>query len=450
MSKSKRIHKKLWSIHNWVGLYAGVVIAILSVTGVVALFKVEIDEALNAKYLEIRTPNKTRTYHPELTKLIDSLTTEYGAANFGRIVPSVDTSKNWIIAFSIKDRNIKGFQTREIFFNPYTAKVIASSDRNYRKTFAHYIRHLHVRLFNGFLGRWWVGLGGLALLVSTITGILIYGGFMKRQFFGAIRNKNLRLKSADYHKIIGMTTLLFNLMIAITGAWLGLQAILQPALQIKSPERFQHTEKPISKEEDLAHYIDFMEAFNTSRTLFPDLIPNAMVSSRDGSRTITIKGNVPKTAYQENVNYIVLDKKDYRELGRYDIREKSLHDKVYYAQEGLHYGQFGGIWVKVIYSFFGLTSGALSILGFVHYLERTKSKQKKKINYRTTGKKVGLWSFWILAFCVLLYVLTVTIGENIPTLVITLVIYGALLFYLIKYIVKFIKSRFKALVKKRT
>ena len=450
MSGSKKINKKLWSIHNWVGLYAGVVIAILSVTGVVALFKVEIDEAINAKYLKISTPNSTTTYHPDVTKLIDSLNTEYGAANFGRIVPSLDKSKNWMIAFSVKDRNLKGIKSREIFFNPYTAKVAGSSDKDFFKTFAHYIRHLHVRLFNGFLGRWLVGLGGLALLISTITGILIYGEFMKRQFFGAIRNKNLKLKSADYHKIIGMATLLFNLMIATTGAWLGLQSILQPALQIKSPERYKQTEKPISEEADIVYYTDYMQAFEASRILFPDLIPNFMAPSRNGNRTITIKGDVPKTAYQGNVNYIVLDKKDYSELARYDIREKSLHDKIYYAQEGLHYGDFGGIWVKVIYSFFGLTSGALSILGFILYLERTKAKQKRKVNYKTTGKKVWLWSFWITAICVLLYVLTATFGDDIPTQIVTLASWGSLLFYLIKYLVVFLKRKYKALIKKQT
>ncbi|MEM9142615.1 MAG: PepSY-associated TM helix domain-containing protein, partial [Bacteroidota bacterium] len=271
MSGSKKIHKKLWNIHNWVGLYAGVFIAILSVSGVVALFKVEIDEAINAHYFTIDSQNTVATYHPDIIQLIDSLKLEYGEANLSSITPSLDTSKNWIINFNVVEREpYPVAYAYQIFFNPYTGKVVGVRDRF--KTFSHYIRHLHVRLFNGLLGRWWVGIGGIALLISTITGLWIYGGFMKRQFFGAIRNKNLKLKSADYHKIIGMTTLLFNLMIAVTGAWLGLQAILQPVLLIKSPERYQQTEKPLSKEEDIAYEVDYIKAFEISRALFPDLI----------------------------------------------------------------------------------------------------------------------------------------------------------------------------------
>lgn len=447
LSRSKKINKKLWSIHNWVGLYAGVVIAVLSVTGVLALFKVEIDEALNSKYYEIGIPPVGQTsYNPDFNKVVDSLKTVYGASNFGGVVPSLDTSRNWRVFFAVTDGiPIINTHNYEIFVNPYTAEVMGT--RDYFKTFGHYIRHIHVRMFNGLMGRWWVGLGGIALLISTITGILIYGGFMKRQFFGAIRKKNLKVKSADYHKIIGMTTLLFNLMIAITGAWLGLQSILQPVLLVKSPERYKRTEKPISKEEDIAHTVDYIKAFNTSRELFPDLVPSAIAPSSNGTQTITIKGDVPKTAYAHGINNIVLDKKDYTELARYDIRKKSMHDKAYYAQEGLHYGDFGGIWVKVIYSFFGLTSGVLSILGFVLYLERTKSKQKAKVNYKTTGKKVWLWSFWTTAVCALIYIITITLGRAIPTVVVTLAFWIPVLFYLIKYVLVFFVRGVKMLVK---
>ncbi|MEM9338703.1 MAG: PepSY domain-containing protein [Bacteroidota bacterium] len=436
MAGSKKVNKKLWRIHNWVGLYAGVVIAILSVTGVLALFKVEIDEAINARYFEIDTPDQEAAFHPEVNNLIDSLKNEYGASNFDRIFPSVDKAKNWRLRFNIASGNpLFNNHQYEVFINPYAGKVVGV--RDYLKTFGHYIRHIHVRLFNGVLGRFWVGFGGLALLVSTITGILIYGEFMKRQFFGAIRKKNLKLKSADYHKVVGMTALLFNLMISVTGAWLGLQFLLQPALQIKSPETYKRAEKPISKEDDLDYAVDYVKAFETSRAVFPDLTPGFIKLSKDGSRKITIKGDVPKTAYQNDANYLILDKKDYEVLGQYDIRKKSLHDKVYYAQEGLHYGDFGGIWVKVIYSFFGLTSGVLSILGFVLYLERTKTKQKQKVNYKTTGRKVWLWSFWVTAVCVLFYISTITIGKSIPTAIVTFISWGFFLFYLIKYLIVF-------------
>src|SRR3546814_13544545 len=83
---------------------------------------------------------------------------------------------------------------------------------------------MHVRLYEGNWGQQLVGIGGLALAVVAITGLMIYGNFMKRQVWPAVRNrKNIRIVMADWHKLIGISPLAFTLVIALTGAWLGLQ-----------------------------------------------------------------------------------------------------------------------------------------------------------------------------------------------------------------------------------
>ena len=165
MFNSKKVNKKLWSIHNWVGLYGGIVIAILSVSGVVALFKVEIDEMLNAKYFKIDNPNQNLDFHPEVGVLIDSLKLEYGEANLYDISPSLESNKKWDARFNVVKRKPRPRAfAYEVFFNPYTGEVVGR--RDYFKTFGHYIRHLHVRLFTRPLGRILVVIGGLALLIS--------------------------------------------------------------------------------------------------------------------------------------------------------------------------------------------------------------------------------------------------------------------------------------------
>ena len=87
MSSSKKMNRKLWRIHNWVGLYTGIVIAVLSLTGVLALFRVEIDQAINSSYFEIAESEQLASFHPGVTQLIDSLKNEYGADNFTGISP---------------------------------------------------------------------------------------------------------------------------------------------------------------------------------------------------------------------------------------------------------------------------------------------------------------------------------------------------------------------------
>ncbi|MGO3164539.1 MAG: PepSY domain-containing protein, partial [Sphingobacteriaceae bacterium] len=54
----------------------------------------------------------------------------------------------------------------------------------------------------------------------------------------------------------------------------------------------------------------------------------------------------------------------------------------YYVQEALHFGNFGGIGLKILYAFLGLTSGFLSISGFVVFLYR-KNKKNANADQRT-------------------------------------------------------------------
>ena len=150
----------IWKIHNWLGLYTGIIIVFLSITGAAALFRPEIDRLLN----------------PELTKVADS--TEKASLNL-------------------------------------IAPIIFLNKRNYFKSFSYFLRNIHVRFYEAYYGRQIVGLAGIALFLSTITGLLIYGKFMKKQPFGKIRKSKLRITQADIHKLVGISTLAFNLMIGI-------------------------------------------------------------------------------------------------------------------------------------------------------------------------------------------------------------------------------------------
>src|SRR5690606_13729006 len=73
-NKAKRNDKKLlWRIHHWAGLYAGILIGVLSLTGALAVFIPEIDSLiLKYRYEAMSTPSSA-TY-PQIANSIDSLT----------------------------------------------------------------------------------------------------------------------------------------------------------------------------------------------------------------------------------------------------------------------------------------------------------------------------------------------------------------------------------------
>ncbi len=435
MKKSQHLHKKIWGLHNWIGLYAGIVIAFLSISGVLALFKVEIDKTLNSSLYKV-VPKSEKT---AITPIVDSLKTVFGSDSFNGVKYSENQDESVIIWF-FQRKGALDYVSFEIFVDPYTGKVLGT--RDYYTTFAYFIRHLHVRFYEGFFGRKLVGIAGLALLISTITGFWIYGGFMKKQFFGVIRKKNLRILLADYHKLIGITTLFFNLVIAITGTWLGLQGWLQPVvMESGRPNSYKVEEKILSEEEDVAYNFNYEKAYAKSIELFPELVPQIFRSSKDGSRSVSIYGTVPRTAFERESFVLTLDKETLQEVHRFDIRKATLGKKLFFIQESMHFGDWGGIWLKIIYAFFGLTSGFLAITGFIVYLKRTERKRKDQPNFIALKPLLLRWTFAFLGICILLAVLTQFYGVVLPTAIVVISFYGWILFLVIKGIVKLIKNK---------
>lgn len=371
------MNKKLWAIHNWVGLYFGIVIAILSVTGAAVLFKDEIDVALNREVFTVDVPANPQRV--SLQPVIDQLKKHYPEYTFRDVILSAP-DESWRVNLDYRKIDSDS-ESRQVFVNPYTGEILGS--RDYYKSFAFFLRNIHVRLYESYYGRQIVGLAGVALVVMTITGLLIYGNFTRRQRFGTIRKKNIRTFTADWHKYIGITTLVFNLLIATTGAWLGLQPKLMKWFGTKNPNAVYKSAEIISPEADQALSIDYERVLAASRQAFPDLIPAYIRPSREGERTVEIYGDVPKTAYEPHINRLVLDKQTYETKFVYDIRQQTINDKVYFVQEALHFGSFGGIWLKIVYCLFGLTSGVLSITGFIIYLDRIRKKEPRHVPLET-------------------------------------------------------------------
>jgi uncharacterized iron-regulated membrane protein len=181
-----------------------------------------------------------------------------------------------------------------------------------------------------------------------------------------------------------VTALLFNLVIAVTGAWLGLQPKVMKWTGMKAPNFYQ-ADKPISAEEDKAMTVNYDALLVKSKKAYPDLLPLYLRASSDGSRHLQVYGNIPGTGYERQLQKLVLDKQTQAVMYRYDARKADFADQLYSVQEALHFGDFGGALLKVVYCLFGLSSGALSITGYIIYLKR---REKKGDKTRSTAKPV--------------------------------------------------------------
>jgi Uncharacterized iron-regulated membrane protein len=424
--KAENNKKLFWRLHHWVGLYTGILIGALSLTGAVAVFIPEIDGWIVRHHYNAQS-SPSPTGDPQFSQSIDSLINQH--PDYSSLSISLPDHSGQVVHADVILRPESGNLKRVDFFID-AGKDRIIGQRNHQNSLANYLRQMHVRLYEGYWGRQLVGIGGLALAVVAITGLLIYGNFMKKQSWPKLRKtRDMRIIMADWHKILGISALAFNVVIALTGAWLGLQPWLMRWLEIKTPNTFKAA-IVMEPEADKTMHVNWNEILKTAKKEFPALQPRQLSSSTNGSGTVTVRGNIAGQIYERDINVLVLSKTDYRPIFKYDVRQQPPSHKFYFIQEALHFGDFGGLMLKALYALLGLTSGFLSISGFVIFLLRRQ--KKKKFQWADAWKTTFVYSVAVLLFLIGIALISLFIGYATASLIAGILI-NTLLIGLIGY-----------------
>ena len=281
---------------------------------------------------------------------------------------------------------------------------------------------MHIKLYDSYYGRGIVGIFGLFFLLSLITGIIIYPKFLRKRKIFSIRKKVKRAFYSDLHKLIGILALLFNLVIAITGAWLG----IMDWIDMDKPNKYKASIVN-SKERDAILVPEIEPLIESAKEYFPDMIPHFLYLSKNGESTATILGDIENYPYERHTQKIVIDKLSAKPIFIYDVREQNFKHKLFYVQEALHFGDFWGLPLKLIYFLFGFTASILSITGYYIYLSRIKSKLKKPI------KKIILTYIYLIALvCLILFLLNVSVNGLVASFIFVCFAYTTIFIFVMK------------------
>jgi uncharacterized iron-regulated membrane protein len=80
------------------------------------------------------------------------------------------------------------------------------------------IHTAHVELFAGEVGKLFLGLMGLLMLVAIVSGVVLYAPFMRKLRFGEVRrDRSARVKWLDLHNLLGIVTLTWAIVVGATG-----------------------------------------------------------------------------------------------------------------------------------------------------------------------------------------------------------------------------------------
>ena len=349
----------LISIHSVTGLVAGLFILLLSVSGSLLVFHDEIDG--------LQKPAVVSNDHAFIS--INSCYTAIKQHWPNAAINSCQLPGSGLpFSFFIYDTAFNNGKTaQEIFIHPYAGTILGSrgGSDDWQHNFMGWLSKFHNSFHAGKKGEWLLGCMAFFFVLSLLTGTVIY-----RKSIGAVIGfKKEVFRRNNLHQLAGVYTLLFNLLIGVTGFWMQRYVFEKdfysaaawtntisptPALPFNYDSAYTQIKKQYPV---FTAYVIYFAQSNTGKTaVYGSNATNGFIHSRKFADVIALDsaGNIASTRF---------------------VHQNSSADYYDIVNSQLHMGKYGGRPVKLVYGLLGITSAVLSISGFVLWLKRKRRKQ---------------------------------------------------------------------------
>jgi uncharacterized iron-regulated membrane protein len=227
-----------------------------------------------------------------------------------------------------------------------------------------FILRLHAELLLGLPGELFLGAMGVLLAASLVSGTVVYAPFMRKLSFGAVRkDKSHRVRWLDTHNMIGVVTLGWLMVVGLTGV---MNTLATPIAAIWQRDQLADMTTAYPNAPPPKHLASLDAALGTARAVAPGMdmgfiaFPGTRYSSKH-HYAVFLRGDTPLT--RTLVKPALIDAGTGAFTG---LRETPLYVKVLFLSQPLHFGNYGGLPMKIIWAL--LDIAAIVVLGSGLYL----------------------------------------------------------------------------------
>lgn len=207
--------RRLWLFtHRWLGLTAGLLLVLLGLTGSLLVFDHAIDEWLNPNLLLTQGSGQRKP----LVDIIGSAESAFAESSRKPISvsrPRVDNGV-WTVWFSTGTEVDPKFLA--VYVDPYNAKV--TGQRIWGEDLMSWIYKLHFQLLAGRTGAIVVGVIGILMMLSILSGLFLWWPLWRNSARAAFAIRPGARFNYDLHKTTGILSAAFLLVIAFTGVYM--------------------------------------------------------------------------------------------------------------------------------------------------------------------------------------------------------------------------------------
>lgn len=385
----------------------GVFLFIVGITGAILSFEKEITKFINQDSFYVTAPLNQEKLTPK--ELLEKYQITNPKTKINSISVSTDASESSVINIAGSGEGREAKRGINIYINPYTAEVLPEVKG---KAFFSLILDLHRRLMLGEVGKQIVAISTIALIILTISGIIIYWGRIKHSFFKSFTFKfkhKGRAFLSTMHSAVGMWVIPFYLLVALTGLFWSYQwynTMLYKIAGVEKPQRQQPPQMQQGQKNEEASKSPKVEGQKTQKdgqprgesqrggdnsAKFDDLqkaVNMFNIFVQKDYYTFTVK--LPQKGTLYSFSYLDDKSKHFRESNSLEVdinswqlvkherfENKPLNEQLMRSILPLHTGEYFGL-IGQIGMFLASSLMALFVItGFMLFINRHKKKNSK-------------------------------------------------------------------------
>lgn len=333
---------RIWTIvHRWTSLISTVFLLLLCLTGLPLIFHDEIDELLGYAPPSDAQPAGARKLS------VDRIAQAALASDPGKVLQYIAWERdepNAVVAYTNRAADGRPDDAVVRAFGAYTARPLGPVGTGPMLI----VLKLHTDMFAGMPGKLFLGGMGVLLLIAVVSGVVLYWPFTRRLAFGTIRQGGARRVTwLDWHNLMGVTTVAWALVVGGTGVintWAELMlntwrttelaAMVAPYAGQPAPTRFASLDRIVD------NAVTAAPGMEVAFIAFP-----GTPFSSSHHFAVFMRGDKPLTSRM--LKPVLLESET---AVVSDTRDLPLYLKALFISQPLHFGDYGGMPLKIIWA----------------------------------------------------------------------------------------------------
>ncbi|MBD3560659.1 PepSY domain-containing protein, partial [Planktothrix sp. FACHB-1355] len=333
-----KLRKLALVLHRYIGVTVGILLIAICLTGSLLVFGNEIDRFLNPQLLQV-VPQPERV---SLQYVVNRVNSVYPNLK----IDSIDIPQNPTAVYRVWSES-KDKQVVFVYVNPYNGSLLGS--RLKEKTLMNFLVELHINFLAGEIGSLVVGICGILLLVLCVSGLVLWTGWRKFiQGFKIRWKAPSKLLNYDIHKVLGMLSVAFLLLIVSTGvamsffsqfeqAVYALTSTSLPVVPTKSNPAADRQTLPVDRILQNAN-----KALPVAQTIWVNIPADSTGLYRVGKRF----SQDTSLSSASSDSQIYVDQYSGKVLRVNTAHKGPLATKILYSLYPLHIGSYGGLGMR--------------------------------------------------------------------------------------------------------